>query len=327
MPQESLPKVIAVVGTTASGKSDLAIQLARAFDGEIVSVDSRQIYKDMDIGTNKELGEVVSVDRLDVPDERFKDCPISLRDVVSAPYVSGGVPHYLISVVRPDQTLTLAHVQQLAFGIVKDVLQREKVPILVGGTGLYTSAILENWQLPKGVPDPKVRAELSALSLEELQHRLKTLDPLAYDNVDRLNPRRLVRAIEMVMQGQGHGRAKKGDPKYKALYLAPAFDKETVYKRINERVDRMVREGLIEEVKRVGETYGYTCVAMSGHAYQQIGWYLQGKISLDEAVELSKKVTRAYAKRQITWWKKFGPVTWVKDVGEAGTLAKNFLKA
>lgn len=321
-----LPKVVAVVGTTASGKSDLAIQLARVFNGEIVSVDSRQIYKEMDIGTNKEPGHVVSVDRPDVSVERFKDSPVSLRDVLSAPYVSGEIPHYLISVVRPDQTLTLAHVQQLAFGIIDDIVKRGKVPVLVGGTGLYTSATLENWQLPEGLPDPKVRAELSVLPLEQLQSRLKMLDPLAYDSIDRFNPRRLIRAIEMALQGQGHGRAKKGEPKYEALYLAPAFDKALVYKRIDDRVDRMVREGLIEEVKQVGEKYGYDCVAMTGHAYQQIGWYLQGKISLEEAVELSKKVTRAYAKRQITWWKKFGPVTWVKDATEALNIVRGFFR-
>lgn len=321
-----LPKVLAVVGTTASGKSDLAIQLARAFNGEIVSVDSRQIYRDMDIGTNKEPGELAVVARPDVSDARFADCPVSLRDVLSAPYVSGGITHYLISVVAPDQTLTLAHIQQLAFYVIEDIISRGKLPILVGGTGLYTTAILENWDLPKGLPDPKRRAELSALSLTELQSCLKEVDAAAYEKIDVKNPRRLIRAIEMAMEGQGQDRAKKGAPKYQALYLAPAFDKETVYKRINERVDRMVSAGLVEEVKRVGERYGYDSVAMTGHAYQQIGWYLQGKITLDEAVELSKKVTRAYAKRQITWWKKFGPVQWVKDSATAVELAREFLR-
>lgn len=321
-----LPKVLAVVGTTASGKSELAIQLAQQFNGEIVSVDSRQIYKDMDIGTNKELGEVRLVDRADVSDERFSDAPVSLRDVLSAPYLSQDVVHYLISVVPPNQTLTLAHIQQLAFGIIDDISRRGKLPILVGGTGLYTTAVLENWQLPKGLPDPELRAQLEVLSIAELGERLKTIDPAAYEVVDQNNPRRLIRAIEIAMQGQGHGRAKKGEPRYDALYLAPSFDKELLFERINERVDRMVEQGLIEEVKCVGETYGYDSAAMSGLAYQQISWYLQGKMTLAEALALSKKATRAYAKRQITWWKKFGPVKWVNSVDEASTLAKSFLQ-
>lgn len=323
---QTLPKVIAVVGTTASGKSDLAIQLAQQCNGEIVSVDSRQIYAEMDIGTNKEPGEIHRIERPDVSDEKFADSPVSLRDVLSAPYISSDILHYFISIVRPDQTLTLAHIQQLAFGVIDDILKRGKLPILVGGTGLYTSAILENWQLPKGLPDPKLREELQALSIDELQHRLQKLDPLAYDSVDRLNPRRLIRAIEMALQGQGYGRAKRGAPRYEALYLAPLMDKEAVSTRIDSRVDAMVKAGLIEEVKRVGGTYGYDSVAMTGHAYQQIGWYLQGKISLEEAIELSKKVTRAYAKRQRTWWKKFGNVQWVKDATEALQHAKRFLR-
>lgn len=321
----ALPQIIAVVGATASGKSDLAIQLAKQFNGEIISVDSRQLYKEMDIGTNKEPGEIRVVGRADVSDEKAGDCLVSLREVLSAPYVSQDVPHYLISVVAPNQTLTLAHIQQLAFGIIEDVLRRGRLPILVGGTGLYTSAILENWQLPKGLPDPTLRAELQALSLTELQTRLKKLDPLAYENIDLNNPRRLIRAIEMALEGQGHGRAKKGEPRYDALYLAPAFEKETVYQRINERVDRMIKQGLVEEVKAAGEKYGYGSVAMSGLAYQQIGLYLQGKMSLDEAVDLSKKATRAYAKRQMTWWKKFGDVQWVKDAEAAKLVTKAFL--
>lgn len=324
---QPLPKIIAVVGTTASGKSALALQLAKAFNGEVVSVDSRQIYKDMDIGTNKEPGKEVVVQRNDVPHVKLpSDCPVSLADVLSNLYEVEGVVHYMIGVVRPDQTLTLAHFKILAEGIIDDILSRGKLPILVGGTGLYVTAILENWQVPTAVPDPKLRAELQDLPAADLAKRLKQLDPLAYDAVDRNNPRRLVRAIEMAMQGQGHGRLKRGEPRYDALYLAPVFEKEVVYKRIDDRVDRMVTDGLVQEVKAVGEKYGFDCVAMTGHAYQQIGWYLQGKISLQEALDLSKKVTRAYAKRQITWWKKFGDVQWMKDAQQAEIVTRSFLR-
>jgi tRNA dimethylallyltransferase len=322
----NLPKIIAVVGTTASGKSDLAIEIAKEFDGEVISVDSRQIYKDMDIGTNKEPGNMVKRDEpiLNVPP--FQDSPVSLSDVLNDYYEVEGIPHYMISVVYPDQLLTLAHFQFLAFQIIDDILERGKLPILVGGTSLYTSAIAENWQIPDAKPNPNLRKELESLSDIELIKRLDAVDQGKTETIDLGNRRRLIRAIEIAEQGKMVKSPKKLDPKYETLYLAPRVDREEVYRRINDRVDKMLDQGLIEEVKTVGEKYGYGTVAMTGHAYQQIGKYLQSEWDLEKAVEESKKVTRRYAKRQMTWWRKYGDVHWVENKNEAFRLVQGFLR-
>ncbi len=323
------PKVIAVVGTTASGKSDLALALAKEFDGEIISVDSRQIYKEMDIGTNKEPGRHQTDTREITKDKAFFDIeqkleetnsPISLEDALINVYDVQGITHYMIGVVRPDQLLTLSHFQLLAFGIINEIIARGKLPILVGGTSLYTSAILENWQIPDAKPNPNLRRELEDLSDIELIARLEAVDRSASRRVDVQNRRRVIRAIEIAEQGRMIKSPSKLEAKFDALYLAPVVDREEVYERINGRVDKMIEAGLVEEVRAVGEKYGYDMVAMTGHAYQQIGFYLQGNWTLDQAIEESKKVTRNYAKRQLTWWRKHGDVKWVRDVEEAKTL-------
>jgi len=329
----NLPKIIAIVGTTASGKSDMALELAKKFNGEIISADSRQIYKEMDIGTNKEPGEIKTAKLQNDKASNFlgykykleqMNSPLSLEQALETVYEVDGIPHYMISVVSPADVLTLAHFQTLAFGIIEDIIQRGKTPILVGGTSLYTSAILENWQIPEVEPDKQLRNELDQLSDVELIRYLDAVDSKATKKIDLTNRRRMIRAIEIAVQGRMNKSLNKLDPKYNPLYLAPKIDREEVYDRINTRVDKMVELGLVEEVKTIGEKYGYDTVAMTGHAYQQIGKYLQGEWSLKQALEESKKVTRHYAKRQLTWWRKHGDVKWCKP-GEAVEIAKAFL--
>ena len=328
----SLPKVIAVVGTTASGKSDLGLALAKQFNGEMISLDSRQIYKYMNIGTNKDAGEEVINDSdikadLQIEDTlEQKDSPLSLEEALRNVYLVDDIPNYMISVVEPDEILTLAHFQLLAFGLIKNILNRGKLPILVGGTSLYTSAILENWDIPDVKPDPNLRNDLDQLSDVELIKHLEKADPKAMETIDLGNRRRIIRAIEIATQGRMNKSVNKLEPKYTPLYLAPEVDREKLYERINLRVDKMVEEGLVEEVKTVGDKYGYDTVAMTGHAYQQIGKQLQGEWELDQAIEESKKVTRHYAKRQLTWWRKHGDVKWVKDKKVGSKLVKEFLK-
>ena len=236
-----LPKIIAVVGTTASGKTDLAIELAKEFDGELLSCDSRQMYKEMDIGTNK--------------DRSF--------------------PHHLYDLVFPNERFTVADFQKIASQTIEEIVSRGTLPILVGGTAMYVTALLQNWDINDG----------------------------------------------------------KGEPLYDALLLAPNLSRDVVYDRINKRVDQMVKDGLVEEVKYIAEKYGYKTVAMTGNAYQQIAKYHLGEWSLERAIEESKKVTRNYAKRQWTWWGKpghqpgpHGHVHWVQNKDEAVRLVKEFLK-
>ncbi len=237
---KQLPKIIAVVGTTASGKTDLAIELAKKFDGELISCDSRQIYKEMEIGSNK--------------DRTY--------------------PHHLYDLVTPYERFTVVDFQEIAVQKINEILSRGKLPILVGGTSLYVTAILENYQVPAG----------------------------------------------------------KGEKLYDALLVAPDVPRAEIYDRVNKRVDLMMDQGLLEEVKALGEKYGYDNVAMTGHAYQQLGWYLQDKITLEEALEETKKATRNYVKRQFTWWGKpenqpgkHGFVHWVKTKDEAVNLVSDFL--
>lgn len=331
---QALPKVIAVVGTTASGKSDLGLALAKAFNGEMISLDSRQIYRYMDIGTNKEPGSLVErtekikeTKAFDTYERHLQkiESPITLQEALSTVYLTDGIPNYMISVVNPDETLTLAHFQTLAFGIIEDILSRGKVPILVGGTSLYTTAILENWEIPDVEPDKELRNELDQLSDVELIRYLDAVDKKATQKIDLGNRRRIIRAIEIAVQGKMNKSKSKLEPKYTPLYLAPQVDRETIYERINTRVDKMIEQGLIEEVKQIGEEYGYDIVSMTGHAYQQIGKHLQGEWDLETAIEESKKVTRHYAKRQLTWWRKYGEVKWVENVDEAVEITKQFL--
>lgn len=328
----SLPKIIAIVGTTASGKSDLGLALAKEFNGEMISVDSRQIYKEMNIGTNKDEGQIIRVSDRQIKanpqlEARLEDIesPVSLQQVLQDPYIVDEVPNYMISVVNPDQTLTLAHFQTLAFGIIDDILSRGKVPILVGGTSLYTSAILENWEIPDVEPDHNLRNELDQLSDVELIKYLDAVDKQATEKIDLGNRRRIIRAIEIAVQGKMNKSKSKLDPKYAPLYLAPIIDREDLYSKINLRVDKMMEAGLEDEVKMIADKYGYDIVAMTGHAYQQIGKYLQGNWSREQAIEESKKVTRHYAKRQLTWWRKYGDVQWIDSIDQAKEKVKDFL--
>ncbi|MBI4122313.1 MAG: tRNA (adenosine(37)-N6)-dimethylallyltransferase MiaA [Parcubacteria group bacterium] len=293
----SLPKIIAIVGTTASGKTALAVELAREFNGEIVSVDSRQIYEEMDIGTNKEVAE--------------------------------GVKHHMINLVKPDEVLTLGQFKTMAQAVIDNILSRGKLPVLVGGTSLYTTAILRNWQIPAIEPDSALRAELEALTTDELATRLSKLNPDKAAQTDLHNRRRLVRAIEVEESASVSGSSlpAQGPQKYNALLIAPAVDLPSLYERINTRFDAMMAAGLLDEVKTVGEKYGYDSVAMTGHGYQQLGGHLQGRSTLAEAVEVSKKATRAYAKRQLTWWRKYGPVQWVQSKDQAVDLVRYFLNS
>lgn len=326
----NLPKIIAVVGTTASGKSDLAIEIAKEFNGEIISVDSRQIYKEMNIGTAKEPGKIVKRPKewgeINGHAKYISDTPVLLHNVMDEYYEVRGIPHYMIDVVYPDELLTLAHFQALAFGIIDEILSRGKLPVLVGGTSLYTTALVENWQIPEIPPDPNLRRELEQLSESELMMRLGDVLPEKAKTIDLKNRHRMIRTIEIALNGRIFKSKSKLEPKYEVLHLAPEVDREVIYNRINKRVDKMVEQGLVEEVKAVGEKYGYDIVAMTGHAYQQIGFYLQGKWDLKKALEESKKVTRNYAKRQLTWWRKNGPVEWIKNKDEAFNLVQKFLK-
>jgi tRNA dimethylallyltransferase len=283
-------RILAIVGPTAVGKTALSIELAQRFDGEIVSADSRQIYRSMDIGTAK-----------------------------ATPAEQAAAPHHLIDVVDPDEELTLAHYRQLATEAIAAIAARGKLPILVGGTGLYVRALLEGWTVPEVPPRPALRRELTELAVREghdaLHQRLAAVDPVAAARIDARNVRRVIRALE-VYEATGEpisSLQRKAPPPYRVLTIGLTMPRPDLYRRIDDRVDRMIAAGLVAEVQALLER-GYDPVppAMSGLGYRQIVAFLQGEASLEEAIALIKRHTRRFVRQQYNWFRLQDPaIRWV----------------
>lgn len=299
-----MPKIIVIVGPTASGKTALSLALAKKYNGEIVSADSRQVYRGMDIGTAK------------VP-----------KDNNDGEYFVQGVRHHLIDIVNPDEEFALAHYKKLAFEAIDDILSRGKLPIIVGGTGLYVWAIVDNLDIPAVAPNLAWRAEWTKKSLPELVSALKKADPLSAEKIDLKNPRRVLRALEVALSSSEPfiKKQKKFAPKYDALQIGLNVERDELINRINTRVDEQIKDGLVNEVTVLAKKYPGILPAMSGIGYKQIGYYLRGEMSLDEAKEEIKKATRQYAKRQMTWFRRDKRIQWVNTFEEADLSVKNFL--
>ena len=286
--------LVGIVGPTAVGKTDVSVRLAQALGGEIVSADSRQIYKCMDIGTAK-----------------------------AALAQQAAVPHHLIDVVAPDQELTLAHYQCLARAAIEDIRARGLLPILVGGTGLYVRALLEGWTIPEAPPQPAFRARLQAEAErhgpQALHARLVTVDPAAAARIDPRNVRRVIRALEVHEQTglpASHQQCKQ-PPDWSILRIGLTMPREALYRRIDARVDAMMGQGLEGEVRWLTQHgYGWDLPAMSGLGYKQIGQYLRGEVSLEEAVGLIKRHTRRFVRQQYNWFRLDDPAILWYNVNE-----------
>jgi len=292
-------KLIVILGPTASGKSDLAVKLAEKFKGEIVSADSRQIYKEMNIGTAK------------IKREEMLD-----------------IPHYMINIVKPNQEFTLAQFQKKATKIIKDIQKRNKFPFLVGGTGLYIQSIVDNLKIPETKPDKKLRKKLEKLTKEELIKELKKLDPEALEIIDVNNKRRLIRALEicLITKKPFSKQRERNKPIFDILQIGLKLNLNKLENKINKRTEKMMEEELIEENKKLLKKYNSKLPSMSGIGYQEIILYLNKKINLEEAKELIKIHTRQYAKRQITWFKRDKRIKWINNYSQAKKLIKKFTK-
>lgn len=325
----SLPKIITVVGPTASGKSACGIEIAKRFGGEVLCVDSRTVYRGMDIGTAKVVG-----DRGAGAGGRER----SIHELFSGGkgvYVEG-VSHWGIDLVDPDEPYSISQFQSYARRVIQDILDRGHVPVLVGGTGLWMDAVVDNLSFPDVPPHPEVRQALEKLPLEDLQAEYRALDPVGAETIDLQNARRLIRAIEVCrVTGRPFSELRKKGPKWcEALWLGMDVPKEELDARIALRVDHMIVDGLLDEVRVLKEMYGWELPSMSGIGYRELVEYFLGvvspvtgeKLKLIEAIETIKTNTRQFAKRQLTWFKRREEIVWVTSVNDAVEETEKFLQ-
>jgi tRNA dimethylallyltransferase len=306
---KQLPKLIVLLGATTSGKTDWSIRFAKAFDGEIISADSRQIYKKMDIGTAKISGEW-------------------RRNGIRKTFYSEDIPHHLIDFLDPGKSFTAAEFRDRAIKYAKFAHAHGKVPMLVGGTGLYISSVVDNWSFPRVPPNPKLRKGLESKTSEELIKLLQALDPVSAEVIDARNKRRMIRALEVsIFSGKPFSeQQKKGEPLFDLLQIGVEAPRAVLHERIHERVDGMVKRGLVKEVELlVKQRYGWHLPCMSGVGYQQFKGYFDGTYSLDRAIEILKRDTRRYARRQLTWFRRDKRIEWCTSYDDAFERAKIFL--
>ena len=281
-------KVIAVVGPTASGKTALSVELAKRLDGEIISCDSMQIYKRMDIGTAKVT-----------EDEKQ------------------GVPHHLVDTVLPECSFSCADYTAAAREKIADITARGKIPIFCGGTGLYLDSVLTENEFSEAGISPEIRQELSSLSPDELHSRLSEIDPEAAEKTHKNNVKRVIRALEIyystgITKTEWDRRSREKESRYDAVIIGLDYkDRETLYGRINRRVDIMMDGGLIDEVGSLDSEAFRASTASQGIGYKEILAYFDGRMTLPEAVEEIKKGSRNYAKRQLTWFKRNESIHWI----------------
>lgn len=299
----SLPKLLAVVGPTASGKTDLAIALAKKFHGEIINCDTRQFYRGLDIGAGVIPGRWV-------------------KRGSGRVWLAEGVPHHLINFLSPRRQLTVSEFKAKAVWRAREIARRGKLPMLVGGSMLYASAVLDNYQMPDVPADEKFRVACANVPLDRLGEELAAKDP-AYAVRAGKNPRYIIRALE-VMRATGRTMTelqRKGEPIFDALVLGVTRPKEELDERIDRRFDQMMKGGLLEETAALGRRYGWDCPAFVSLGHRQIAMHLRGEMPLVDAVTLAKKATRDYAKRQLTWFRRDSRIRWVGGAAEAKKLA------
>lgn len=299
-----------MVGPTASGKTALGIRLAKKFHGEIINADSRQIYKDFDIGTGK---------------------PIGKRGVSQGhrAFIVEGVPHYLMDFLPPAEMFTVVEWREKAVEAIKGITKRGHLPIVVGGTGLYLSALIDNFDFPKVEPNATMREAFRDKPLADLVKLLLKMDPAAEQLVDLKNPRRVVRALEVAtFTGKPFTQQKAvARPQFDAFQVGIRWSREDLYARIDETIQEMVERGWPREVEQALEKgVPETSPAMSSIGYREMLKYVKGETSLAAATEATKHSVHKYAKRQETWFKRDMRIRWAKSEVEATKLTGDWLK-
>ncbi len=291
------PKVVVIVGPTASGKTALSIELAKKLDGEIISSDSMQIYKDMDIGTAKVTKEEAQ-----------------------------GIKHYLVDFVSPDQRYTVSDFKKDAETAIKEILEKGKVPIVVGGTGLYVNSLIYGIEYQDMKIDEDYRNELMSRAeepaeLEKLWNEANDIDPEAMTKISKNDKKRIIRVLE-IFKSTGKTKteqeilSRQKGTKYDYKVFGISMDRQKLYERINLRVDLMIEAGLEDEVRNLLNKYSEFPTAMQGLGYKEVKEYFDGFLTRDEMIEKIKQESRRYAKRQLTWFRRNEDIIWLdKDDG------------
>ena len=295
--EKSNNKLLVILGPNASGKSALAVEIAREYGGEIISADSRQVYKGMDIGSGK----------------------ITKKEMQE-------VPHYLLDVASPKQRFSVARYQVKADKAIKKIQQKGKLPILCGGTGFYIQSVVDGIIMPKVKPDWQLRKLLDKKSAQQLFVELQKLDSHRAKNIDKHNKRRLVRALEIVLKTKKAVPRLKKKQRFDVLILGIKKEKNELNKRIEKRLKQRLKQGMIKEVQSLKESgLSWKRLESFGLEYKFIAFNLQKKINYNEMVERLQKAIEKYAKRQMTWFKKDKRIVWIKDKKTAKKLINKFL--
>ena len=291
-------KIIVILGPTASGKSELAVKLARKINGEIVSADSRQVYKGLNIGSGK----------------------ITKKEM-------GGIPHYCLDIVSPKKIFTVVDFKKCAEEAIENIFTKNKTPIVVGGTGLYIQAVVDNIVLPEVKPDWKLRKELEKKTTEEMFKILQKLDSERAEKIDAKNPRRLIRAIEIA---KTLGKVPNLDiqcPSWDAMQIGVKLPNKILNKNIEKRVKKMLKDGLVAETKKLRKSgLSWKRIYELGFEYKYPALFLQNKISKEEMLDRMLIENWQYAKRQMTWFRKDKRIKWISKENQAERLIKKFLK-
>lgn len=292
-------KIIAIVGPNASGKSTLSVKVAKKVGGEVISADSRQVYRGMDIGTGK----------------------VTKKEMA-------GIPHHLLDVSPPKREFNVFHFKKLAEKKIKEIAGRGKIPVIVGGTGFWIDALLYDWQLPKVKPNKKLRAKLEKESTKELFRKLKKLDPRRARAIDPSNKRRLIRAIEIVLTTKRPVPELKKESRYDALIIGLRLPHDELDKRIYKRLLKRLKQGLAQEVKKLHKSgVSWKRLDDLGLEYCYVSRYLRGLINYRKMVDELNRAIRQYAKRQMTWFKRNQQIHWVETQKDAIVLSRGFTKA
>lgn len=299
-------KVVVIVGPTASGKTGIGIELAKRMDGEIVSADSMQVYKKMNIGTAK-------------PDREEKQ----------------GIVHHLMDVIEPDQEFNVVRFKEMAEECIKDIIKRGKMPIVVGGTGLYINSLVDNIEFAQTTSNDQYRRAMEKIALKEgsevLHDKLKIIDEEAAKKIHPNDMKRIIRALEVFKStgktiSQHQNESRSNPPVYNFIMLGLNMDREKLYERINLRVELMFEKGLIREVRQlIDDGIKHEMTAMQGLGYKEVAWYLEGKVTETEMIDIIKRESRRYAKRQLTWFRRDKRIIWFDSSEEKEELVKKII--